>query len=455
MKGVTLSVSLQDPVGKEQKRLVVVLEVEASRVSGREAAEVLGLSFPSGSLWERQVRRLIAAYRKEGAAGLAHGNRGRLSARRIPEAIRKEILELARSRYQDYNDTHFAEKLEELHDIKVSRSTVRRLRRSIGQGSPRKRRAPRHRSRRPRYPQAGMLLQLDGSPHAWLEERGPKLALIAAIDDATSEVPYALFREEEDATGYFKLFQEIALSRGLPQAVYADRHTIFQSPKKATLEQQLAGDRPRSQFERLMDELAVELIPALSPQAKGRVERLFGTLQDRLVKELREANASTKEQANQVLRAYLPQFNARFSVPSEQTDSAYRPWPEDLQRERVFCFKHRRTVNNDNTISFNGKKLQIPPGPDRISYARARVDVHQRLDGRLAICYQGKTLVVYEPATEGPVRVGKFTTATPLLDAPKPLPRPETPAPTPSPRKPYKPSPDHPWRRYRISATSR
>ena len=154
-----------------------------------------------------------------------------------------------------------------------------------------------------------MLLQLDGSPHPWLEERGPKLALIAAIDDATSEVPYALFREEEDAAGYFELFQEIALSRGLPQAVYADRHTIFQSLKKATLEQQLAGERPRSQFERLMDELAVELIPALSPQAKGRVERLFGTLQDRLVKELREANASTKEQANQVLRAYLPQFS--------------------------------------------------------------------------------------------------------------------------------------------------
>jgi len=446
--------SLQDPVGKEQKRLVVVLEIEASRMSGREAAEVLGLSLPYRIPWERQVRRLIAAYRKEGAAGLAHGNRGCASSRRTSEEVRKRILELARSDYQDYNDTHFTEKLAEQHGIGVSRSTVRRLRRSIGQGSPRKRRPPRHRRRRQRYAQPGMLLQLDGSPHDWLEGRGPTLALIAAIDDATNEVPYALFREAEDAAGYFELMQAISQSHGLPQAVYADRHTIFQSPAKATVEQQLAGEPPRSQFGRLMDELAIELIEARSPQAKGRVERLFGTLQDRLVKALREANACTLEEANQVLMAYLPKFNARFSVPSEQTGSVYRPWPKDLQPERVFCFKHRRTVNNDNTISLDGKKLQIPPGPDRISYARARVDVHQRLDGRLAICYQGKTLGVYEPATEGPVRVGKFSPATPLPDAPKPLPRPEKPTPIPTPRKGYKPPPDHPWRRYPISQST-
>jgi len=262
---------------KEQKRLVVVLEVEAGRMIGREAAEVLGLSL-------RQVRRLIAAYQREGAAGLAHGNRGRPSSRTTPEEVQSRILELARSDYQDYNDTHFTEKLAEQHGIRVSRSTVRRLRRSIGQGSPRKRRPPRHRRRRQRYAQPGMLLQLDGSPHDWLEGRGPTLALIAAIDDATNEVPYALFREAEDAAGYFELMQAISQSHGLPQAVYADRHTIFQSPAKATIEQQLAGELPRSQFGRLMDELAIELIQARSPQAKGRVERLFGTLQDRLVK---------------------------------------------------------------------------------------------------------------------------------------------------------------------------
>jgi hypothetical protein len=167
-----------------------------------------------------------------------------------------------------------------------------------------------------------MLVQIDGSIHDWLEGRGRKLVLLSAIDDATNDVPYALFREEEDAAGYFELMRAVSQSQGLPQAVYADRHTIFQSTAKATIEQQLAGELPRSRFGRLMDDLAIELIEARSPQAKGRVERLFGTFQDRLVKELREANASTLEEANDVLARYLPAFNARFSVPPAEPGSA-------------------------------------------------------------------------------------------------------------------------------------
>jgi hypothetical protein len=299
-----------------------------------------------------------------------------------------------------------------------------------------------------------MLLQIDGSSHDWLEGRGPKLTLLCAIDDATNEVPDALFREQEDAAGYFELMVGISQSQGLPQAIYADRHTIFQSPAKATIEQQLAGELPRSQFGRLMDDLAIELIQARSPQAKGRVERLFGTLQDRLVKELREANASTLREANHVLTQYLPEFNARFSIPQAEPGSAYRPWPDDLHPHHIFCFQHRRTVNNDNTISFDGNRLQIPPGPDRTSYAKARVDVWQRLDGCLAIAYQGDILVVYEPAAPGPVRVGKFTPA-PVEPVPPPL-QPQPPAAAkPTPRKPYIPPPDHPWRRYPTSARRR
>ena len=435
-KRVTLTV-------EEQKRLVVIIELDAGRMKGQEAAVVLGLSV-------RQVRRHIAAYRKEGAAALAHGNRGRRSHRRIPVETREQILELARGPYHDYNDTHFTEKLNQEHDIPVSRSTVRRLRRSIGQASPRKRRPPRHRSRRERFPLRGMLLQIDGSHHDWLEGRGSPLVLIAAIDDATNEVPHALFRDQEDAAGYFELIHAISQSHGLPLAVYADRHTIFQSPAKATIEQQLSGELPRSQFGRLMDELAIESIPAHSPQAKGRIERLFGTLQDRLVKELREAQASTLEQANRILSAYLPSFNARFALPPAQPGSAYRPWPADLQPEQVFCFKHRRTVANDNTISFDGKRLRIPPGPKRISYARARVDVLQYLDARLAICYKGDTLIIYHPASPDPVRVGKFTPATLLEVAPPPI-ETEQPPSKPKPRKPHKPAPDHPWRRYPVS----
>lgn len=433
---------------KEYKRLRVITEEEAGRVTAREAAEVLGLSV-------RQTRRLIAAFRKEGAAGLAHGNRGKPSPRRTPESVRKRILELARGEYRDYNDTHFAEKLAERHQIYVSRSTVRRLRRSIRQDSPRKRRPPRHRKRRDRYPLPGMLLQVDGSPHDWLEGRGPKLTLIVAIDDATSELPYALFREQEDAAGYFELMRAISRPHGLPQAVYADRHSIFRNPTEPTIEQELAGKKPRSQFGRLMDELAIELIPSLSPQGRGRVERLFGTLQDRLVKELREANATNIEEANQVLKDYLPRYNARFSVPQSQPGSAYCPWPADLQPEQVFCFKHKRTVGGDNTISFDGYSLPIPPGRYRRGYAHARVDVHQRLDGSLAIRYQGETLVVHQPATKGPVRVGKFTPAI-FPQVPLQPPSPQKPIPEATPRKyHHRPALSHPWRRYPAPAKSK
>lgn len=299
-----------------------------------------------------------------------------------------------------------------------------------------------------------MLLQMDGSQHDWLEERGPRLTLLVAIDDATNEVPNAVFREEEDDAGYFELVWGLSESHGLPGAFYTDRHTIFQSPKRATLEQELAGERPRSQFGRVMDELGIEMIAANSPQAKGRVERLLGTLQDRLVKELREAGASTLEEANEVLKRFLPRFNARFRVPAAQPGSAYRPWPQSLKREEVFCIKHRRTVGNDNTISFDGKRLQVPPGSDRVSYARARVEVQQHLDGSLAICYHGQTLVTYQPATSAPVRVGKFTPAAPA-QPPSPLePQPPAPAGTKA-RTPYIPGPNHPWRRYPASAQAK
>jgi len=234
----------------------------------------------------------------------------------------------------------------------------------------------------------------------------------------------------------------ISQSHGLPLAVYAERHTIFQSPAKPTIEQQLSGQVPRSQFGRLMHELAIESIAARSAPAKGRVERLFGTLQDRLVKELREAQASTLEQANRVLTSYLPSFNARFALPAAQEGSAYRPWPAD----QAFSFKHHRAVASDNPIAFSGHRLSIPPAPKRISHAQPKVDVHQYLDGSLAICYKDEIIVIYQPDGQHPVRVGKFTPASlPLVGQPGI--KPEPPAPKPQPRKPYKPAPDHPWRR--------
>ena len=434
---------------KEQVRLQVLYEIAAGRLKAREASELLAISV-------RQVRRILAAYRARGAEGLAHGNRGRVSPRRLPETRRAAILELAQTEYLDYNDQHLSEILAEEHGIGVSRSTVRRVRRAAGLGSPRKRRPPRHRRRRERYPQAGMLLQIDASRHLWLGDRGPWLSLLAAIDDATSEVVGALFREQEDAAGYYLLLQQICQTRGRPLALYADRHTIFQSPKEETLDDQLLGKLPRSQFGRLAEELGIQLIAARSPQAKGRVERLFGTLQDRLVKALRRARASTLEDANRGLQACLAAHNRRFSVEAAQPGSAYRTDPPYAEWQHCFCFYHERTVSNDNTVSFAGHRLQIPPGPHQRSYARARVQLHQHLDGRLTIHYQGERLASFLPQQEGPVRVSKFVPASQT-----PAPNSETVATSPAPDQPRQPKPrpkpaaNHPWRHAAISARGR
>ena len=424
---------------KEQHKLKMVIDYEAGKVHAQRAAELLGIS-------KRQFRRLVAAYRQKGIAALAHGNRGREPANRISEQVRQEILRLAKETYQDYNDCHFTEELaEQPEPIVVSRSTLRRIRRAAGQGSPRKRRAPEYRSHRERYPQAGMLLQTDGSRHDWLEGRGPWLTLVGMIDDADNEVPGAVFREEEDAAGYFLVLQQVCLSKGLPQAVYADQHTIFQSPSQPTVEQELSGELPRTQFGRLVDELGIQLIAARSPQAKGRIERLWGTLQDRLVKELRKAGANDLQSANRVLAAYLPKFNARFQVEAAEPGSAYVPWPEERDPLDYFCFKYTRKVTNDNTISFNKHRLQIPPGPQRKSFAKARVELCHYLDGSLAVCYQGQTLATFQSATPAPPRVGQFQPAALPISSPPPAPTsPKLPE---QPRQPWKPPADHPWRR--------
>ena len=423
----------------EIKRLYVMQQVADERLTGSQAAAMLGLSL-------RQVRRVIAKYREEGAPGIVHGNRGKAPNNRIEEAWRARIWELAEEQYKDYNDSHFTEELEEKHGLKVSRSTVRRIRRKNNQPSPRKRRSSRHRSSRERKPQAGMMLQTDGSRHDWLEGRGPWLTLIAYIDDATNQVAGASFRDEEDAAGYFLGLEEICLTQGIPAAIYADQHTIFQSPSKATIEQEFAGQQPRSQLGRLLDELGIELIAAHSAQAKGRVERLWETFQDRLVKALREAGATNREEANQVLALFLPPYNRRFQKEPAQAETAYVPWPKEYRPQDFFCFKHIRTVANDNTISFDAHRLQIPPGPQRRSYAKAKVDVWQHLDGHLEVRYQGQSLITFEPADEQPVRIQKFNPA-PGQEFLVKQPGQQKAVKKPKVRTPYKPAPDHPWRK--------
>src|SRR5579863_2911989 len=401
---------------QEQKRVLVLNRILEGQLSTAEAAPLLTLS-------QRQVQRLVAAYRKEGVAAVVHGNRGRSPQHRIDEATRQRISALAQSSYAGANYQHLRDLLQERDGIVVSRASVRRIVQPLRPAQEPQRKRPQHRRRRKRYAQEGMLVQIDGSPHDWLGERGPRLHLLAAIDDATGKVLAAVFREQEDRVGYFQLVQQLLTRYGRPLAFYHDRHEIFpkrQAVKESdSLEEQLAGRVAPSQFGRLLAELEITSIAARSPQAKGRVERLFGTLQDRLVLELRLAGASTGEQANEFLAQYLPRFNAQFAVPAAQEGTAYRPLPAGLSLESLLCFKYERIVAADNTVQFGPQRIQVLPGQERRSYAQATVEVHEHFDGSLTIHYGGQQLAATEAPLEAPQlrarggRLRRATTQTP------------------------------------------
>ena len=408
MEGLTLST-------REQRRLAVLNQVLEGRSTVEEAAEFLGVS-------ERHTWRLLASYRKEGAAALAHGNRGRQPGHTTKEETKKKVLELAQGRYSGFNHSHFTEKLWEPEGIHLSRSTVRRILRDGGLSSPIRRRAPKHRSRRERRSQEGMLLQIDGSPHDWLQGRGPYLTLVGAIDDATGTV-HALFREAEDAHGYFLLLREVIKSKGIPLALYSDRHGIFvrSAKEKESIEEQLEGKTKPTQFGRAIEELGIQIIFALSPQAKGRIERLWKTFQSRLVSELRLAGASTIEESNRVLQSFLPAFNTQFGVSAAQEGLAYLKLEEGLSLDSVLCFKYQRTVAGDNTVTFFGHTLQVLPNPKRPSYAHAKVEVQERLDGSLVVVYQGNILAAKEAPPHAVTLRARNSKRSPGTTSPAPL----------------------------------
>lgn len=379
---------------KEQVRLQVLNGVLGDQMPEGQAAEILGVS-------ERHVWRILAAYRREGAAALAHGNRGRRPSNTTSKVTVTEVIALARTCYPGANHTHFTELLAQREGINLSRSTVRRILVEAGIASPRRRRQPQHRVRRQRMPQAGMLVQIDGSHHPWLEERGPRFALLLAVDDATSTVPHALFGQEEDTRGYFLLMEGLIQRCGIPLALYSDRHAVFKHPREPRW-----SEPGPTQFGRAMQELGIQQIFARSPQAKGRVERTAGTFQDRLVTELRLAGVTTIDEANKVLWDFLPRFNEQFGVPPQQPDIAYRPVGPDMFLGPILCFKHRRKVARDNTVKYNWRTLQLLPSMERPSYAGVQVEVQERLDGHLVVRYRNRTI----PTQEAPPRPGVLRT---------------------------------------------
>jgi transposase len=370
---------------REWKRFEAVTRVGQGMLTNREAAKLLALS-------ERQLRRLRRRVSELGAAGVLHGNRGRAPAHRIKAALREQIVKLRQGKYAGFNDQHFTEKLAEDEGIVVSRASVRRLLRAAGIGAVRPRRAALHRRRRLRKPRAGLMILWDGSVHRWLEERGPQLCLMAALDDATGEVlAGAHFIERECAAGYLTVLKAVAEQHGLPWIIYMDHHgSLARNDDHWSAEEQSAGVQQPTHVGRALAALHINAIYALSPQAKGRVERLWGTLQDRLVSELRLHRASSIAAANKVLQRFIPNYNRRFAVAAMDPAPAWRALGAEVDLARTCSFGYRSRVLSDNTVRLGGVVIDIAPGPGERSYARSRVEVRQLLDGSWRV-YQGET----------------------------------------------------------------
>ncbi len=401
---------------KELKRLKVIQGVIDRHIRHKLAASMLRLS-------ERQVRRLVRVVREEGDRGIIHKARGRASNRRKSEEVKKKVLKLYKQKYRDFGPTLASEKLMELEGTEISDETLRKWLIEAGLWK-KKRKSSSHRRWRPRKECFGEMVQMDGSHHEWLEGRGPELVLMGYIDDATNNI-YGGFYDYEGTMPAMDSFKGYVRKYGLPISVYVDKHTTYKSTRTLTLEEELAGmEEPLSQFERALDELGVDVIHAESPQAKGRIERLFGVLQDRLIKEMRLRGIKTKDEANDFLSEYFPRHNRRFRVKAANSTDAHVKLPRYFDLNRYLCVKTVRTVRNDNTIAHNGKLYQIEEDA-----GAKKVTVAERFNGSLHIVSKTKSLK-YKKITE---RAKKEASDK----------RP------PKQRKSYAPPKDHPWRRYR------
>ena len=390
MKGWELRVSQRDL----QRMHVVRLTLEGRQSVGR-AAKLLGIS-------GRQIKRLWRKMKEQGVEGLLHGNRGKPAWNKTASATKQKVLRLAQGPYRGLNDTHLTEKLNEKEKISVSRPTVRRVLRAAGIAAVRKRGVKRHYKRRERKAQEGELLLWDGSPHRWFGQPQGECSLMAVIDDATGALIHGVFAQQEDAQSYLLCLREILLEKGIAGAIYMDRHGIFRrNDEHWSLEEQLVGEQTPTQVGQALKALGIKPIHALTPQAKGRVERLFNTLQDRLVQELRLAGISTPEQGSVFVNGpFRADFNARFAKPAKQTQAAWRQLPKALDVERLCSFRYDATVGNDNAVRLGGMILDIPPGPRRRGYAKTRVEVRQLLDGRWRVYDKDQLLLETPPPLE-------------------------------------------------------
>jgi len=406
----------------------------AGRVTTRQVANALALSL-------RQTRRLRRRFERDGAAGLAHRSRGRPSPRRLGITTREAIRELMTTLYVGFNDRHLTEKLQEQHGVLVSRESVRRLRRELGVAPRHRRRPPQGRRRRTPEAAQGAMVQIDGSPFAWLGAGGPPLMLLGAIDDATGEILALQFRPAEDVHGYPTLFQQLFTTHGLPLALYGDRlNLLVRNDRHWSVAEELAGTQFPTHLGRMLQDLGIAYIAAHSPPAKGRVERLWATLQDRLVSELRLRGLTTVAAATAYLPEFMADFNRRFGRPPAVGQPVWRRPPADLPL--VLSCRYRRVVARDNTVRIGPRWAQLPTAR---SYAGLTVEVRELLDGRLVVLHDG-LLRAQAPPPPGAfvLKPRRAPNADRRLSRRRPAPAPPTRT-TPITHTGRRPLPTHPW----------
>lgn len=405
----------------ELKRLHVIRKALDKHITQAEAAGIIGVCL-------RQTQRIARAIRTEGDKGVIHKSRGRLSNRALPSKVKDKALKLYKQKYPDFGPTLASEKLSELDKIRINDETLRLwlLRENI---SYKKRKQRPHRHWRQRKACFGEMVQMDGSHHDWFEGRGPECVFMGYIDDATGR-PFGRFYPYEGTLPAMDSFVRYAKRYGIPASIYLDKHPTYKSTKKQTIEDELNNIEPLSQFARAVKELGVNLIYANSPQAKGRIERLFNTFQNRLIKEMRLRRINTIEQANRFLIGWLPAYSKRFSVPPANDANLHRPIPQGIDFNKIFCLKTARALRSDSTVAHNGRLYQIEDN------LRAKgVVVEERINGSMLIVYKGLSLTFKEIA------------ARPKREQEKPV--------IHASRKIYIPPRDHPWRRFKLPGSVR
>ena len=405
---------------KERSHLIMMTRVREKAMTIKEAAEVMGISY-------RQGRRIYRRYVSEGDKGLIHRNRGRPSNRSKSSELREIVLVLYKEKYWDFGPTLAAEKLEELDGYEVDHETLRRWLLAVGLWKRQRKRA-KHRQQRERKAHFGELIQMDGSHHRWFEDRGDEECLMDMVDDATGKT-LALLSEEETTAAAMKVLWAWVKKYGAPKALYVDWKNVYITQREPTMEEQLAGELPVTQFGRACRKLDIEIITASSPQAKGRVERKHGVYQDRWVKELRLAGINDIERANHSLSRFTDKLDAKFAVEPRGSADFHRPVPEGMDLRNVFCLEESRTVGNDWVVRYKNRFFQIG-FQSNLPPAKRRVVVQEHLDGSIHMVYRNREVLFTEL---------KDLPTKPLVTQQKQ-----------QPKRKYVPPPDHPWRRYSL-----